>query len=139
MKLKHLFLIPLAFAAITVSAQTKKKKPAVNVIQASSSAASNTLPRPKLVVGIVVDQMRWDYLYRYADLYGNDGFKRLLREGFSCQNTMISYVPTYTAPGHSCIYTGSVPAINGIAGNNWIDNNTGQSVYCVDDKLVHIV
>ncbi|WP_297043408.1 alkaline phosphatase family protein [Thermoflavifilum sp.] len=83
---------------------------------------------PKLVVGIVVDQMRWDYLYRYDDLYGNDGFKRLLNEGFSCENTFINYIPSYTAVGHSTIFTGSVPAIHGIVGNDWIDQATGKQL-----------
>src|SRR5690349_8982525 len=82
---------------------------------------AQNLQRPKLVVGIVVDQMRWDYLYRFYDRYGNDGFKRILREGFSCENTFIPYTPTYTAAGHSSVYTGSVPALNGILGNNWYD------------------
>ena len=90
--------------------------------------------RPKLVVGIVVDQMRWDYLYRYQARYGEGGFKRLLGEGFTCENTMIPYVPTVTAIGHSCIYTGSVPSITGIAGNNFMLN--GQETYCTDDASV---
>jgi predicted AlkP superfamily pyrophosphatase or phosphodiesterase len=97
------------------------------------------IPRPKLVVGIVVDQMRWDYLYRYFDLYGNNGFKRLLREGLSCENTLIPYLPTYTAPGHACIYTGSVPAIHGIIGNNWYERSINKSVYCTDDSTVSSV
>ena len=92
--------------------------------------------RPKLVVGLVIDQMRWDYLYRFSNLYGNDGFKRLMRDGFTCQNTMVDYLPSFTAPGHSCIYTGSVPSINGIAGNNWVENQTGKGMYCVDDDAV---
>jgi predicted AlkP superfamily pyrophosphatase or phosphodiesterase len=94
--------------------------------------------KPKIVVGMVIDQMRWDYLYRYYDLYGNDGFKRLLRGGYNCQNTMLNYLPSFTAPGHTCIYTGSVPSITGIAGNNWIDNKTGKPWYCVDDPNVHL-
>jgi len=97
---------------------------------------SAKLDRPKLVVGLVIDQMRWDYLYRYYDRYGNDGFKRLLNEGFNCQNTMVDYLPSYTAPGHSCIYTGSVPSIHGISGNNWVDNQTERVWYCVDDDNV---
>jgi len=97
---------------------------------------SSTLPRPKLVVGIVVDQMRWDYLYRYYDRYNNGGFKRLLHQGFSCENTMINYSPSYTAPGHAGIYTGSVPSVHGIAGNDWIDNQTGRHWYCVEDTNV---
>ena len=67
---------------------------------------TTNVQRPKLVVGIVVDQMRWDYLYRYQKRYGEGGFKRLLSEGFSCENTMIPYVPSVTAIGHTCIYTG---------------------------------
>ncbi|HQE13072.1 MAG TPA: alkaline phosphatase family protein, partial [Flavipsychrobacter sp.] len=97
---------------------------------------TSTLPRPKLVVGIVVDQMRWDYLYRYYDRYDKGGFKRLLHQGFSCENTMINYSPSYTAPGHAGIYTGSVPSVHGIAGNDWIDNQTGRHWYCVEDTNV---
>lgn len=89
--------------------------------------------RPRLVVGIVVDQMRWDYLYRYYDHYGSGGFRRLMNDGFNCQNTMINYLPSYTAPGHTCIYTGSVPSIHGIAANDWYDATTGKTVYCTDD------
>lgn len=96
-------------------------------------------PRPKLVVGIVLDQMRWDYLYRYADRYGKGGFKRLLKDGFSCNNTNINYLPSFTAPGHSCIYTGSVPALHGIAANEWVDKLTRKEVYCTDDKDVRSV
>jgi predicted AlkP superfamily pyrophosphatase or phosphodiesterase len=85
----------------------------------------NPLKRPKLVVGIVVDQMRWDYLYRYYDRYdANGGFKRLINQGFSCENTFINYIPTVTACGHTCLYSGSVPAIHGIAGNEWYDPQT---------------
>ncbi len=99
-------------------------------------AQQHNVNRPRLVVGIVVDQMRWDYLYRYYDMYGNDGFKRLINEGFACQNTMLPYLPAFTGPGHSCIYTGSVPSIHGIAANDWIDNITGRPWYCTDDTTV---
>ena len=92
--------------------------------------------RPKLVVGIVVDQMRWDYLYRYYDRYGEGGFKRLLRDGFNCENTHLNYVPTVTAIGHTSIYTGSVPSIHGIAGNDFIFRHTGRKTYCTDDATV---
>ena len=98
--------------------------------------ASAQVERPKLVVGLMVDQMRWDYLYRFADRYGNDGFKRLLKEGYSCENTIIDYVPTFTAIGHSSVYTGSVPSIHGIAGNDWIEQQTGNSMYCTQDDAV---
>lgn len=95
--------------------------------------------KPKLVVGLVIDQMRWDYMYRFKDLYSKGGFKRLLKEGFSAENTFIPYVPTYTAVGHTCIYTGSIPAISGIVGNNWFDKTTGKNVYCTDDSTVNTV
>lgn len=95
------------------------------------------LERPKLVVGLVIDQMRWDYLYRYYDKYENDGFKRLLNDGYSLNNVHIDYVPTVTALGHTSIYTGSVPAIHGIAGNDWTDKTTGKNVYCTTDESVN--
>ncbi len=104
-----------------------------------SLPSQSGVARPKLVVGLVVDQMRWDYLYRYSNLYSAGGFKRLLKEGFSSENNFIPYMPTYTAVGHSCIYTGSVPAITGIVGNNWYDKAAGKNVYCTDDSTVSTV
>ncbi len=105
-----------------------------------SIQSQQTLQRPRLVVGIVIDQMRWDYLYRYYDLYDEKGgFKRMLNQGFACENTLIPYTPTVTACGHSCIYTGSVPAISGITGNIWWDKAQMRPVYCVEDKTVNTV
>jgi len=104
-----------------------------------ASAQTQPTAKPKLVVGIVIDQMRWDYLYRFNDLYGANGLKRLLNKGFSCENTLIPYVPTYTAVGHTCVYTGSVPAYTGIVGNNWFDKTTNTNVYCTDDSTVNPV
>ncbi|MEO6818284.1 MAG: alkaline phosphatase PafA [Ginsengibacter sp.] len=104
------------------------------------SAQQRNIPsRPKLVVGLVIDQMRWDYLYRFKSNYGKEGFARLMSEGFSCENTMVPYVPTYTAPGHSSIYTGSVPAINGIVGNDWYDFDSKKNRYCTEDSTVNTV
>lgn len=108
-----------------------------------STKPTNNYPikieRPKLVVGLVIDQMRWDYLYRYYDRYSKGGFKRLINEGFSAENTFIPYTPTYTGCGHASIYTGSVPAINGIIGNNWYDPEIGRDVYCAEDRNVKSV
>jgi predicted AlkP superfamily pyrophosphatase or phosphodiesterase len=97
------------------------------------------VPRPKLVVGLVIDQMRYDFLYRYAERYQNDGFQRLIAQGHSFENMHINYLPSYTGPGHACIYTGSVPAVHGIASNDWIDQLTGNKVYCTDDAQVTAV
>ena len=104
------------------------------------NAQANNLSRPKLIVGIVVDQMRWDYLYRYYNIYKPDGgFKRLVNQGFTCENTFIPYTPTVTAAGHTCAYTGSVPAINGIVGNTWYDKELKHEVYCAGDDSVQTV
>ena len=113
--------------------------PLFSVLQSYGQTSTPGLSRPKLVVGIVVDQMRWDYLYRYYNRYGEGGFKRLINEGFSCENTLINYLPSYTAVGHTCIFTGSVPSIHGIAGNDWTDQLTGKKVYCTDDSTVQTV
>ncbi|MFX8696340.1 alkaline phosphatase family protein, partial [Acinetobacter baumannii] len=73
----------------------------------------------------------------FAEVYKpNGGFKRLMGDGFSCENTFVPYLPTVTACGHTCVYTGSVPAIHGITGNNWFDNNLQRAVYCTEDKSV---
>jgi predicted AlkP superfamily pyrophosphatase or phosphodiesterase len=106
------------------------------IVSFGQPVKNNLLQRPKLVVGIVVDQMRWDYLYRYYDRYGSGGFKRLLNDGFSCENTMINYIPSVTAAGHSTIFSGSVPALSGIAGNDWMDQLTGKMIYCTSDSTV---
>jgi predicted AlkP superfamily pyrophosphatase or phosphodiesterase len=106
----------------------------------SLGSYSQKLQRPKLVVGVVIDQMRWDYLYRYYERYQPNGaFKRLLSQGFSCENTFIPYIPTVTAPGHSTIFTGSVPAITGITANTWWDYEKNKTVYCTDDDSVKTV
>ena len=94
---------------------------------------------PRLIVGIMVDQMRWDYLYRFQSRFGENGFKRILREGFTCENTLIPYAQTVTAAGHACVYTGSVPAINGIMGNEWYDKQIKKEVYCVEDNSVSLL
>lgn len=109
------------------------------ILQAVAASAQKAVERPKLVVGIVVDQMRWDYLYRYYDRYEAGGFKRMLSEGFSCENAFITHLPSFTAVGHSTIYTGSVPAIHGITGNDWTDQVTGRHWYCTEDTTVQPV
>lgn len=112
----------------------------VMLLVAQPKKATPTLPKaPKLVVGIVVDQMRWDYLYRYQARFGMGGFKRMMNEGFNCQNTFVPYVPTVTAAGHTCIYTGSVPNIHGIVGNNWFESSLNKAVYCTDDDTARTI
>lgn len=88
---------------------------------------------------MVLDQMRWDYLYRYADRYGKGGFKRLMNDGFNCENTSINYLPSFTGPGHATIYTGSVPALHGIAANDWVNKKGAEEMYCAQDDAVKCV
>ncbi|MGI9548184.1 MAG: alkaline phosphatase PafA [Flavobacteriaceae bacterium] len=102
-----------------------------------AQTATNT--KPKLVVGIVVDQMRFDYLYKYESKYGEGGFKRIMREGFNFKNTQFNYVPTVTAAGHASIYTGTTPSSHGIIGNSWYDRKAAQIVSNVGDDKVIIV
>ncbi|TRX41489.1 alkaline phosphatase PafA [Flavobacterium restrictum] len=92
--------------------------------------------RPKLVVGIVVDQMKMEYLYRFSDDFSANGFKRLLNNGYTFHNMHYNYVPTYTAPGHASIYTGTTPATHGIVGNDWFNKAIGKYMYCTDDATV---
>ncbi|OKL40981.1 alkaline phosphatase PafA [Pontibacter flavimaris] len=140
-------LTSLGWAKATVAAVlllsactgTTPNAPVASSKNGNLNAVEAPMQRPKLVVGIVVDQMRYDYLYRYWSKYGNDGFKKMLSQGFNFKNTQYSYVPTYTGPGHASIYTGSVPAINGIIGNNWYDRNQKKDVYCVEDTTVQTV
>lgn len=95
--------------------------------------------RPKLVVGIVVDQMRQEYLYRFSSKFGNGGFKRLMAQGFMARNGHYNYVPTYTGPGHASIYTGATPAVHGIISNSWYDKELKRAVNCVEDGRYTIV
>ncbi|MGF6849066.1 putative AlkP superfamily pyrophosphatase or phosphodiesterase [Chitinophaga sp. W3I9] len=104
------------------------------VLLVVTAAAQAPASKPRIVVGMMVDQMRWDYLYRYAARYGNGGFKRLLREGFKCEQTYINYAPTVTACGHTSVYTGSSPAVHGIVDNDWYSRALQRSVYCTEDS-----
>ena len=118
---KHVFPVLIAgLISIHLSAQTQPAQ-------------------PKLVVGIVVDQMRYDQLYRYQSKFSEGGFKRLLREGFSCENTHYNYAPTYTGPGHAAVYSGATPAVNGIIANEWYDRAWGKHRYVTTDTTVQPV
>ena len=126
-------LILVLFLAIAAQVQAQKSNP-------SKQQAAAIAKKPKLVVGIVVDQMRWDYLYHFQDRYQpQGGFRRMLTQGFSNENTFIPYKPTVTACGHATVFTGSVPAIHGITGNAWWDYEKNKNMYCTEDKSVTTV
>ena len=103
----------------------------------SKAQSPNTnADKPKLVVGIVVDQMRYDYLNKFWDKYEEGGFKRLIQEGFNFRNNHYNYAPTYTGPGHTSVWTGTSPMNHGIIGNDWFDKFSGEMVYCAQDDSV---
>ena len=95
--------------------------------------------KPNLVVGIVVDQMRYDYIYRFWDDFGDDGFRKLINEGHFFRNCQFGYVPTYTGPGHASIFTGTTPSVHGIIANDWYDKKSGEYIYCAGDGDMHTV
>ncbi|QXP51438.1 alkaline phosphatase family protein [Cellulophaga sp. HaHa_2_95] len=95
--------------------------------------------KPKLVVGIVIDQMRAEYLYRFQDNYTEDGFKLLMNEGFNVKNTHYNYMPTITGPGHASIYSGTTPENHGIVSNDWYNRESKKTMYCAEDTTVLMV
>ncbi|SFU31248.1 Predicted pyrophosphatase or phosphodiesterase, AlkP superfamily [Pustulibacterium marinum] len=100
---------------------------------------SNPYKQPKLVVGIVVDQMRYDYIPRYWNKYSDGGFKRLVTDGFNCKNNHFNYMPTKTGPGHASVYTGTTPKFHGIIANDWYDKELKMLVYCAQDDSIQPV
>lgn len=112
---KFIFLLAILFSTMVQGQIKKAEQP------------------PKLVVGIVVDQMRQEYLYRFDSKLSNGGFKRLIHDGFMLKNGHYNYAPTVTGPGHASVYTGTTPAIHGIIGNGWYDKNLQRDVNCVND------
>ena len=103
-----------------------------NSLEVSSYKASNN--KPKLVVGVVVDQMRFEYLNRFKNKYSSQGFLRLMNQGYSCNNHHFNYIPTVTGPGHASIFSGTTPSVHGIVGNDWYDKAKGRTVYCTTDS-----
>ena len=110
------------------------KRIALSIFAFTLFLTSSAQEKPKLVVGIVIDQMRQEYLYRFDKKFGNGGFRRLVSEGFMLKNAHYNYVPTYTGPGHASIFTGTTPAIHGIIGNDWYDKQNRKDVNCVGDE-----
>lgn len=117
------FILLILFLSLSSIAQNKKETPA----------------KVKLLVGIVVDQMRNEYLYRYWNRFGNGGFKRLINQGLYYRNMHFNYIPTYTGPGHASIYTGTTPRHHGIIGNDWLVKGSTVTIGCVKDSSVKTV
>ena len=109
-------------------------------------AAARDGNRPKLLVLVVVDQLRTDYLWRMHDLMVDNGFRYLMDRGANYPSARYRHFPTYTGPGHACLSTGAYPSQHGIVSNSWWDRTRGcgqpddklGDVYCVDDPSVKI-
>lgn len=129
---KAIIVVLLAlFAVLPISSDAQR--------QTSGRGQRGTANKPKLVLVIVVDQFRYDYLERFGDLFGSGGFNRLMNEGALFTNANYDYVPTYTACGHAAIFTGSIPAQNGIVGNAWFDREAGRVRVMVADDSAHTI
>lgn len=89
---------------------------------------------PRLVVSITIDQLRTDYMEAFTSLYGERGFKRLMRGGYTVLQAEYPFVSPDRASAVACIYTGTTPYNNGIVGESWLNRATLQPLYCVEDK-----
>jgi len=126
MKLRTIILFSLLSVSLDAQTITKPVSQQQNI-------------QPKLIVGIVVDQMRYDYLSKYYNKFCENGFKKLLTQGYNCKNANYNYAPTYTGPGHASIYSGTTPAYHGVIANDWFERNTGKIIYVTDDQSVQTV
>jgi predicted AlkP superfamily pyrophosphatase or phosphodiesterase len=127
-----ILVVLLALTLLSHSSDAQRQAP-------TRTNAARATTKPKLVLLIVVDQFRYDYLERFGDLFGNGGFKRLMNEGALFTNANYDYVPTFTACGHAAISSGSVPALNGIVGNVYFDRESGRLRVMVSDDSAHFV
>lgn len=118
------FLMLMLFSATGLQAQTRSRIPS---------------EKPKLIVTMVVDQMRYDFIHRYWEKFGDEGIKKLVGSGTFCKNASYNYLINETAVGHSTISTGALPAHHGIISNNWYNSLRDDVVYCVHDDQVQTV
>jgi predicted AlkP superfamily pyrophosphatase or phosphodiesterase len=112
----------------------------ISVVNIQAQKSSRIPPeKPKLIIGIVVEQMRYDYLHKYIDKFGEGGFKRLLSEGTNCKNANYNYLFTQTSVGHATIATGTYPSYHGIVAEEWYVQLKDKVVNCVSDDNVSTV
>ena len=139
--MKKIFLFIFASFTFIQCASVKSQTASSLTLQKTilETPQTTTLNRPKLVVGIVIDQMRYDYLIKFYSKYGENGFKKLMNDGYNLQNVHYNYIPTYTAVGHASIYTGTTPSNHGIVANDWFDRQQMRSINCVEDSTYSTV
>ncbi len=122
---KLFYLIPFLIGCGAANTASQKAKP-----------VANEFVRPKLIIGITVDQMRYDYIEKYWSDFGDNGFKKMVNEGFFSRNVHYNYMPTYTGPGHASIFTGTTPTYHGIVANDWYERSRNRMTYCSADSTV---
>jgi len=128
-KIKNQKLRPLLFSVL------------LGMLVGKAGAQDPRIPseNPRLIVGIVIEQMRSDYISRFWDKFGEGGFKRLIHEGTYCRNASYNYFYTQTAVGYATIYTGSMPASHGIVSDEWYDRVSSKVTQAVADESVRTV
>jgi len=132
-------LVFLLLSIIFTQCIAVKSKKTTFVTTENTLELKEDFKRPKLMIGIVVDQMRYDYLIKFYNKYGDNGFKRLMSKGYNLENVHFNYIQTYTEVGHESIYNGTTPVNHGIISNDWYDKFEKRSVYCVDDMRYETV
>lgn len=104
----------------------------------ASFGDSQVARRPKLLVAIVIDQFRYDYLTRFQSDY-KEGLAELMKRGAVFSQAYYEHFPTVTAIGHSTILSGATPSISGIVGNEWYDRATGKNITSVSDEGTNLI
>lgn len=135
-KFNYFILISILLGQLLLTSCMAQEHEVERISNAKEKESAEIYTKPKLVVGIVVDQMRYDYLTRFWDRYGEDGFKRMITEGYNLRNAHYNYMPTFTAPGHASIYTGTTPRNHGVIGNSFYDRASGKNVVPVNNDAV---
>lgn len=107
----------------------------LSAVPAAPLRAADTA-RPKIIVAVVVDQLRADYLERFQHQFVEGGFRLLTEGGAHMTFAHYDYFPTVTAPGHASVFSGAPPAIHGIIGNEWYDKTLRKQTYCCGDATV---
>ena len=105
----------------------------------SVALAQEPATRPKLVVVIVIDQFRPDYLQRFRPYFGTGGFNLFLRRGANFTEAEYKHAVTFTCPGHAVVLTGTYANVNGIISNQWYDSKSGRQEYCAADRSVTLI
>lgn len=123
-----------AYVAFRPSPAPDAQKVAPGEPQPQPAPPAANAAQPKLVVLVVFDQMRGDYLTRWSELYGPDGFERMKKDGVWFAECHIPYACTSTGPGHASLATGAPPSVHGIIENVWYDRKAGLPVYCCQPK-----